>query len=343
VVAIAFAAMVLAAMTLASCGDGASDSSDDAGTPAERRAAAQAARELQQAFAQNDATAICERLTRRAKERVGGIAHGKRENCPRDVHQALAVVEAGGGFKDVGVAKVGAATITGDRARVATTLRGQPHADVELRDQDGDWKLDGFFGTPSALAVRAALTMQRSPRPSGRPVSVSEGPDAPCFSMFTDGYPHIEGGCLLVFESSAPLTVDIDTPFGDFRFGRCKVDASVSLDERGRAWVTDFTFRAPNTKNNGCADIRMCSAANREDASWKSRIVADGAGRLSLRTNACVHTCIGSYIGILELPLQRERGRWHAIPAAAPMGRSGFGLTGSISTTTASAIEIDTP
>lgn len=270
-----------------------------------------AIRELQAAFAAQDLAIICARLTPTARKQAGSVAHGFPTRCKRDVRRALGLVEEGGGWGRR--PRVGRIRRNGDRATATLVHDGRWQADVPLEEDDGIWKLAGFFGTAPAKLKAIERTARARPFPpvDGRAVKAFDGDGRPCGELSETRYPFISGGCTFVV-SGRDVPFRILTPFGDFKFGECMIDYRLSIGSDGRTWTQDWDVEGSSI--TGCSDIVDCRTPEGEWLPWKGRLSSDGKGGFLHRSQMCMRTCIGEFAGDFVTRLTRTDRGWRVEP-----------------------------
>jgi hypothetical protein len=129
------AAFLCLALGIASCGGD--------GRSADAEAVRAAFVELRRDFAADDLDGVCVRISRAAKRQVGSIGHKRPRQCWVDVGEfadSLGKGDRGGRPKIVAV------EVDGDRASVMAVLGKESRSKVPFVKEDGDWKLDSFYG-----------------------------------------------------------------------------------------------------------------------------------------------------------------------------------------------------
>jgi hypothetical protein len=132
--------MALAAVLAApGCGGG-----DDVSDAEQAKRVRSAYAELQDRFAAKDSQGVCARISRAAKEQVGSMGHAQPTTCVRDVRQLFKWIKAD---RARGAARPTATrvAIDGDSATVTAKLSDNASGPVRFVEEDGEWKLDGFF------------------------------------------------------------------------------------------------------------------------------------------------------------------------------------------------------
>jgi len=287
-----------------------------------------AAREAYRAFADGDAQAVCARMTAAARRQVSTIAHGRPGPCAEGLRRSIALMRPAAATKPAAPDLV-AATAGGDRASVTALLDGRVPLGVPLARQGDEWRLAAFMGVAESTATAAAAAIRSKPFPAGRerPVTASSPPDSPCFAFFEDEYPAVQGGCRIDL-SGDRVAVSVATLFGRYRFGDCGLSYTLLADGAGRTWTTEVAFSSPRL--DGCADLEMCETAAGEELPWRGRIFAGEGGELVHRMDVCLDTCIGFYVGELDLATVNRDGRWNFEAVGDSVGDSGLGLHGRL-------------
>lgn len=112
---------------------------------------ADAVQAMQDHMAAGDFDAVCAAMTARPKRQIGTIGHGRRPTtCPRDVREMVLTAELqapGDGLRDSKRPAIRSVRVdpSGERALAVLTVDGGAFH-VELAKEDGEWKLDDFFG-----------------------------------------------------------------------------------------------------------------------------------------------------------------------------------------------------
>lgn len=296
--------------------------------------------ELQEARADGDHRALCERMTRSARRQAGAIAHGEPTSCVRDVRRALGMIERGGGWEAGDPPRVVAVARRGPRRATATVTDDAWRAAVPFAREGGRWRLDGFFGVGADARRRAEAAAPRRPFPAaprGATVAARDSAGERCRDLSigrysptsSDRYLSVTGGC--VVKLSADLEpIRMLTPFGAFEFSECRVDYRVSIDGDGRALVDDWEVvsRSPRVED-GCGDVNPCTVAGRYVyRPWKARLSADGDDDRRLRMDMCLRTCVGDFVGDYSIRLEPDDAGWKATPT--DHGATGFLIDGDL-------------
>jgi hypothetical protein len=304
--------VVLLALGFAACGG---DGSDGPSHGTVRQAIA----ELQRAFAERDYDALCELVTPAAARQAGEAAHGTPRDCPADLRRLFGMIHKGGGWREGSAPRVTGVAVDGSQATATVALgSGSPiRARVPLTRSEGAWRLTGFFGNPPQKVEEFVKSVKGSDFPSaGRePLEVLDRRGKPCPELIHFGYPQVSGGCSLEFSSGVhPLT--ILTPFGAFEFEDCYVSYGVRVDSSGRTWTEELLVE-DGPGSVACADVTPCPhrSIGALRPPWRGRLYRDGDGRLLHRMDMCMLTCIGVFVGELQMRLVRDGDRWRAEPA----------------------------
>jgi len=278
---------------------------------------------IQHAFEERDYKTLCALVTPRAARDAGEAAHGDATTCRRDVYRLFDLIHEGGGWRHAGAPRVTAVTEDGDRATAVVALDRRWQAQVELARRDGRWQLDGLFGTSlqRAVAVAAGVPDSTFPTEQGKPLAVANGDNAPCPDLSDANYPTISGGCRLrVTGKVAPLTML--TPFGDFRFDRCSIAYTIRVDSSGRTWTEDFDV--VGEVESACGDVSACYDPKvNGGVPWRGRIHRERDDSYVHQMDACVRTCVGNFVGALNMQLEDGDDGWRATPIDGG-GNSGF-------------------
>lgn len=325
-------ALVLATLGGAGCGGNSERAADigpaapvlGRGLPPEvDHPVAEAIDRLQRAFVKRDYAGVCAYVTPAAARYAGTAAHGVATTCEHDMRRLFGLIRKGGGWRHAGAPRVVDVDVKGAAATATVALDSHWRARVPLVRRDGYWRLSGFFG---AAPDRADEVFRSNPDagfpPAGRePIEVTGADGAPCPELSEAGYPRLSGGCEIDVRSRiAPLT--ILTPLGDFEFERCSIDFRVRVDASGRTSTEEFQVDG-NRKSVACGDVNGCyEASTKAYTPWRGRIYADGEGSFVHRMDMCLSTCVGFFVGELELRLSRDDRGWRAEPV------DGGGTTG---------------
>jgi hypothetical protein len=284
-----------------------------------------AIQELQTGFSTRDMAKICERLTPSARKQAGSVAHGFPTRCKSDVRRAFGLIEEGDGFgPEPSVTRVR----RDDKHAVATlTHKGGWRADVPLTQEDGTWKLAGFFGAaPSTLdAIEKSARTSPFPPADGQPIKALDASGRPCGEFSDERYPFISGGCMLTV-SSRDVPFRMLTPFGDFKFGDCSVDYRLSIASDGRTWTQ--LWNVAGSSITGCSDIIDCRTPTRDWLPWKGRLSSDGKGGFLHQAQMCMRTCIGEFAGDFVTRLTHTDRGWRIEPT--DKGATGFKIDAAL-------------
>jgi hypothetical protein len=320
-------ALMFAVICVSACGFGQGPRSTRS-LGEERRLIVGALDELQRAFVDDDYDALCDHVTPLAALKAGEAAHGEATTCQRDLRRLFALIRNGGGWRHVSAPRVTRVAINGSSASATVTLNRHWQADIPFIRWRGRWRLDGLFGTSSVRAQRVARATSRtgSPAATGKPIEVSNGKGESCGELSESAYPKISGGCRIKLAGKVvPLT--ILTPFGDFRFDRCSITYEVSVDSEGRTWTEELDATT-DTRGSACGDIDPCYDSEIEEyVPWRGRIYRDGRDFVH-RMNMCLRTCVGYFVGDLEVRLHHGPHGWFAVVPYGG-GRSGFRFNSS--------------
>lgn len=278
---------------------------------------------LQRAFAERDYADFCRSVTPRAARDAGLAAHGKATTCERDVRRLFNLIRKGSGWRHVNAPRVINVDVQGTTATAIVALDRRWRAQIALANRSGRWRLDGLFGTPSGGVLRRAeQTVDNAFRRGSSPyLKVEDGSGKPCPDVSESDY-RIRGGCQAEVKGRiAPITML--TPFGDFEFARCAISYRVRVDAAGRTWTEQFEV-AGDAKSVACGDVGSCFEGDRT-VPWPGRISPDGNGGFIHRMDACISTCVGHFVGKLNMRLLRDGDRWKAVPIHGG-GSTGFRL-----------------
>lgn len=128
----------IAILALTGCGD------DRADVEATLRA-------LQRDVSSQDLVAVCAAMAERSRRQLATVGHDPRgSGCEHDLGAMLGGIEpailANGGVRAMAKPRVVAVDVAGDRATARMASDSGP-MEVALVKEDGEWKLDNFFGT----------------------------------------------------------------------------------------------------------------------------------------------------------------------------------------------------
>lgn len=270
---------------------------------------------LQRAFANSDYAGFCAWVTPSAAREAGEAAHGTATTCERDVRRLFGLINKGGGWRHVNAPRVTRVDMQGDTATATVALDRRWQAQVALARRNGQWQLDGLFGVPTkdALQLVERIAGTAFPPSGDEPVRVEDSDGSPCPDLDETDYPAIKGGCRLQMAGRiTPLT--ILAPFGDFEFEHCSIAYRVRIDAAGRTWTEDFDVQG-GPDSAACGDVNACYDSRREVlAPWRGRIYPDGNDRFVQRMDMCLRTCVGYFVGRLNMRLVREEDAWRAVP-----------------------------
>lgn len=324
--------LALAALAVGACGDerGSEEPRQIApilgdGIPAQvAHPVAAAIDRLQRAFVDDDYEGVCAGMTRAAARHAGEAAHGDVTTCERDVRRLFELIRQGDGWRHAGAPRVTDVRVDGSDAMATVALDRRWQARVPLTREDGRWRLSGFFGAPPSSAERTARSIADAafpPRGSGS-IEVVDGDGAPCPDLSEAAFPQVSGGCRIEMSTpDVPLT--ILTPLGDFEFERCSIAYRVRVDASGRTWTEDFEVDG-SPESVACGDVNACYDFEREQlVPWRGRIYRQPGGDFVHRVDMCLRTCVGYFVGDLEVRLWEQDGRWRAEPVAGG-GDTGF-------------------
>lgn len=285
---------------------------------------------LQRAFVANDYEGVCTGITRAAARQAGEAGHGDPTTCERDLRRLFEMIRDGGGMRHAGKPRVIDVEVDGGEAVATVALDRRWQARVPLTREAGRWRLSGMFGTPSGRGDELAESIvDASFPPAGRrAIEAEDDAGNPCPELSHASYPQIAGGCVLELAGrTAPLRML--TAFGDFEFDECRIEYSVRVDASGRTWIEALDV-AGDEKSVGCGDVRACYDYSAEaPVPWRGRIYPDGDGAFLHRTDMCLATCVGYFVGDLTVRLVRDGERWRADPVDGG-GDSGFRFESSL-------------
>jgi hypothetical protein len=185
------------------------------------------------------------------------------------------------------------------------------------------------WSSRTAVAAGWLSSGSRPALAAGGAVAVADGTGAPCWPLLADRYPHVAGGCV-VGAGARRVRLTIGTAFGGFTFGTCELAYRVLVDRKGHTWTDSVVFRGPRNVNNGCSDVGACEDAANDPLPWRGRVSVVRDGRFVHRMDVCLDTCIGRYVGPLEVTLSRHGRGWRATAANVGIGRSGLRLDGRL-------------
>lgn len=132
--------LVLSAVVAAATGCGGGEGNGDADEQV-RTVYAQ----LQSRFEARDSDGVCARISKAAKEQIGSFGHAQPTTCVRDVRQLFKWIklERPGGEAAPRLVDV---AVEGDEAMATARLTPGADGRVPFVKEDGEWKLDNFFG-----------------------------------------------------------------------------------------------------------------------------------------------------------------------------------------------------
>jgi len=283
--------------------------------PEVRHPAVKAIDRLQRAFAERDYAGFCAWMTPSAAREAGKAAHGEATTCERDVRRLFGLIREGGGWRRVNAPRVIAVKTHGDTATATMALDRRWRAQIALARRDGRWRLNGLFGAPVGPALRLAERTADTdfpPAEGAGAVEAKDGDGTPCPDLSETDFPAIDGGCRIRMAGRiTPLTML--TPFGDFKFDRCSIAYRVRVDASGRTWTEDFDVEG-DSKSVACGDVNACYDFDTEElVPWRGRIYPDGDGFVH-RMDMCLRTCVGYFVGRLNMRLVRDADGWRAVP-----------------------------
>ncbi len=286
------------------------------GLPAEAQHPSAAAIDvLQRAFVERDYAQICRGITNEAAKDAGNAGHGDPTTCPRDVRRLLGMIHDGGGIRHEGKPRVVDVEASGSKAVVTVALDRRWQARVPMSKVEGSWRLSGFFGTSTVDAERAAKEIPGNdfPAAGGAPVRATRSDGSPCPPVSEDDYPEVRGGCTVkVTGKVAPLT--ILTVLGDFKFDECALNYRIRIDPSGRTWTDEVQVEG-NPKNVTCGDVNACyDRAHETEVPWRGRLQTSPDGSFIHRTDMCMTTCVGGFVGELRVRLVPEGDAWRGLP-----------------------------
>jgi hypothetical protein len=277
-----------------------------------------AVREIQSALDEGDVATVCSRMTVSAREQVGVMAHGERESCVRDLRQAVALIEKGGGFGDLSETEIEGGRRNGDKGTVSLALDGWT-TNVPMTREAGEWKLDSFFGIPTRAALSRASAYASRVSPSAEK--------------------RAESGRELVVTGEG-IDVGLLTAFGDLDFATCDFTFRSYVDQSGATLTHDLERLGP--QGSACGDIEQCGTPSRDEPysginpgippPWKGVLRHEDDGGYVHTMQACFWTCIGFFEGTLTLRFARDGGRWRADDVHVGIGDNGLNMEGTFTT-----------
>lgn len=290
---------------------------------------------LRRAFLADDIPGLCESMTAGAKVAAGKAVHGEPTTCVRDVRKLFRTIEKGNGWEHEGEPRVTGLALDG-REAIALMSLGQQLAEIPMAKVDGRWKLDGFFGNPQEDVDSFVRNVQRRRFPPARPenalgdttVKVRDAAGSPCPKLTDEQFPQVAGGCEVHAASNAPLQLSVLTPFGDFKFEKCRISYRILADRAGRTWTDSFDAAGPDT--SACGDVNACFDKDSALLPWKGRLRSDGEGGFYHRMNMCLATCVGPFVGDLAMRMYPEGRGWRVEPMEGG-GQTGFHFDGRLS------------
>lgn len=300
-------------------------SEDDARSGPDHPAAA-AVRELQEAFADEDADGICERMTRDAQIQAAQVAEVAPTTCERDVRRAFRVI-AEGGWGDGEQPVVKRVNAKGRQATATVEDQEGWRADVALAREAGTWKLAGFVGLPHRQFQELEDDLRASPfpAPSPRPVAVREGSGEPCPPVRVRKEAYVTGGCSFG-ASGTEIPIRVLTPFGRFKISNCSVRYRVAVSRDARTWTSGVKF--DNPFEHGCAEIVPCLTNEARFRPWGGRLEPHSLANYTHRMLICLRSHVGLFGGELVTHLARRGGDWQVEPSDE--GATGFTIDGQL-------------
>ena len=134
------AALCLLAGGVASCGgdgDGASGDEQEIET---------AVRDLQRAFAAENAERVCALLSTAARKHVEGMGHGTEGPCYFDLFMFVEGVQKTPGWRDETTREIGDVVVDGKRATATVEFEDGQTANLPLVHERGRWRVDALWG-----------------------------------------------------------------------------------------------------------------------------------------------------------------------------------------------------
>lgn len=174
-------------------------------------------------------------------------------------------------------------------------------------------------------SVVACLVLMAAPAMADGAVTVwdtSGKRPQPCPAVDADDPRALSGGCLVEMHTGA-ITILIRSVVGDVEFGTCLYEHDMRIDGSGRTYLEGIKGGGPSP----CNDMGACD--HEDELPWHGQIEAAPNGRLTHVVDACFDTCMGQFIGELELGLKRVGGRWQQnADRGVLVGDSGYQLDG---------------
>lgn len=131
----------IAACLLASCGGSEGKSAD------QKKQIEVAVRDLQRAFAAEDAERFCALLSRAARKHVESMGHGKTgPPCYFDVYMFIEGVWKSPRWRQQIMREVSDVVVDGDRAKATVEFGDGQTASLPLVHERGRWRVDALYG-----------------------------------------------------------------------------------------------------------------------------------------------------------------------------------------------------
>lgn len=299
--------------------------------PSPERAVARVVRRMQAAFAAGDLGGVCEYLSEKAKLQVGTAGHGTPSTCRYDVARWLPTLREGGFYDDD--TDVVAVELVGDRA-VATVAKDLRHqVDVYFRRIDGAWRLETFFGEPDQRARNYPGEVEQGAFPPavGPPVLASDARGNPCPRLDAAAFPRVSGGCTFSVSTPRAATLTVATAVGELDLSDCLIHYQARVDAQGRTWIDRFAIDRDVGEFNACGDVYSClmdadvdNPADTSQIPIRGRLVSTGGAGFVHKIDICVASCLGYFVGRLDITFVHGSRGWRAEAADASVGRSGL-------------------
>jgi hypothetical protein len=152
--------------------------------------------------------------------------------------------------------------------------------------------------------------------------TVRDGDGRPCPAIDREDPDRPRGGCVTKVDGSL-IAVSVRMMVGDMDFAKCSYAHRLRVDAAGRTSIEQIKSVGPDM----CNDVTVCKK-DRASTPWEGRIrwVRDGA--FVNVVNACFDTCMGQFVGRLEMRFERANGGWRAVPRHDLVGATGLELDG---------------
>lgn len=184
-----------------------------------------------------------------------------------------------------------------------------------------------------ATAVMLAVVFAQPATAAAADVTVRNGSGdkaSECPAIDDSNPRKAKGGCIAKARTGSPIQVLVRSMVGNLVFGHCVYPHVLRIDGMGRTALDIGKVDGPRP----CNDIRPCWSReptpfdNQPFLTWKGQLRIDADGALHNDVEVCLETCMGRFMGTVDMHIQRTGDRARATLSNELLGMTGVDLDG---------------